>query len=94
MSAQRVSTSHYPILHPSKAIQQTLNQPALSTRESEKQQTNKQLSSADFWGPISNFGIPVAAVLDTQKSPELYVAPIAPRSFPASKYVTNHKLTL
>jgi hypothetical protein len=25
----------------------------------------------DFWGPVSNFGIPVAAVMDTQKSPEL-----------------------
>ncbi|PHH72355.1 hypothetical protein CDD82_6025 [Ophiocordyceps australis] len=25
----------------------------------------------DFWGPVSNFGIPVAAVLDTQKSPDL-----------------------
>lgn len=28
---------------------------------------------ADFWGPASNFGIPVAAVMDTQKSPELCV---------------------
>ncbi|PHH72482.1 hypothetical protein CDD80_4506 [Ophiocordyceps camponoti-rufipedis] len=27
--------------------------------------------STHFWGPVSNFGIPVAAVLDTQKSPEL-----------------------
>ncbi|KAH6606509.1 hypothetical protein Trco_005662 [Trichoderma cornu-damae] len=25
----------------------------------------------DFWGPVSNFGIPIAAVLDTQKSPDL-----------------------
>ncbi|KAI9744060.1 MAG: hypothetical protein M1818_002212 [Claussenomyces sp. TS43310] len=25
----------------------------------------------DFWGPVSNFGIPVAAVMDTQKSPDL-----------------------
>jgi hypothetical protein len=25
----------------------------------------------DFWGPVSNFGIPIAAVMDTQKSPEL-----------------------
>ena len=25
----------------------------------------------DFWGPVSNFGILVAAVMDTQKSPEL-----------------------
>lgn len=28
-------------------------------------------SRIDFWGPASNFGIPVAAVLDTQKSPDL-----------------------
>lgn len=27
----------------------------------------------DFWGPVSNFGIPLAAVMDTQKSPDLYV---------------------
>lgn len=29
------------------------------------------LSSTDFWGPASNFGIPIAAVMDTQKSPDL-----------------------
>jgi len=29
--------------------------------------------TTDFWGPVSNFGIPFAAVMDTQKSPELYV---------------------
>ncbi|KAL2270261.1 hypothetical protein VTJ83DRAFT_2445 [Remersonia thermophila] len=27
--------------------------------------------STHFWGPVSNFGIPVAAVMDTTKSPEL-----------------------
>ncbi|KAL3423918.1 hypothetical protein PVAG01_05665 [Phlyctema vagabunda] len=27
--------------------------------------------STHFWGPVSNFGIPIAAVMDTQKSPEL-----------------------
>jgi hypothetical protein len=27
----------------------------------------------DFWGPVSNFGIPVAAVMDTQKDAEMYV---------------------
>jgi len=25
----------------------------------------------DFWGPASNFGIPLAAVMDTQKDPEM-----------------------
>ncbi|PQE20846.1 hypothetical protein CJF30_00002158 [Rutstroemia sp. NJR-2017a BBW] len=29
--------------------------------------------STHFWGPVSNFGIPIAAVMDTQKSPELYL---------------------
>lgn len=28
---------------------------------------------ADFWGPVSNFGIPIAAVMDTQKDPEMCV---------------------
>ena len=27
--------------------------------------------STHFWGPASNFGIPIAAVMDTQKSPDL-----------------------
>ena len=31
------------------------------------------LPVADFWGPASNFGIPIAAVMDTQKDPEMYV---------------------
>ena len=26
----------------------------------------------DFWGPASNFGIPVAAVMDVQKDPDMY----------------------
>ena len=29
----------------------------------------------DFWGPASNFGIPIAAVLDTQKDPEMFAFP-------------------
>ncbi|KXX80819.1 Mitochondrial pyruvate carrier 1 [Madurella mycetomatis] len=32
--------------------------------------------STHFWGPVSNFGIPVAAVMDTQKSPELISGPM------------------
>ncbi|KAJ5090737.1 Mitochondrial pyruvate carrier 1 [Penicillium argentinense] len=27
--------------------------------------------STHFWGPVSNFGIPFAAVMDTQKDPEI-----------------------
>ncbi|KAK4184770.1 mitochondrial pyruvate carrier [Podospora australis] len=29
------------------------------------------LCSTHFWGPVSNYSIPLAAVLDTRKSPEL-----------------------
>lgn len=29
------------------------------------------LTSLDFWGPVSNFGIPVAAIMDAQKDPEM-----------------------
>jgi hypothetical protein len=29
------------------------------------------LTSTDFWGPMSNFGIPVAAIMDAQKDPEM-----------------------
>ncbi|RMZ75859.1 hypothetical protein DV737_g5065, partial [Chaetothyriales sp. CBS 132003] len=29
----------------------------------------------DFWGPASNFGIPIAAVLDTKKDPEIISGP-------------------
>ncbi|KAK0728942.1 hypothetical protein B0T21DRAFT_369990 [Apiosordaria backusii] len=32
--------------------------------------------STHFWGPVSNFGIPLAAVMDTQKSPELISGPM------------------
>lgn len=28
---------------------------------------------ADFWGPASNFGIPIAAIADMRKDPEMYV---------------------
>ncbi|TLD29103.1 hypothetical protein PspLS_03436 [Pyricularia sp. CBS 133598] len=31
--------------------------------------------STHFWGPASNFGIPIAAVMDTQKSPDL-ISPV------------------
>jgi len=26
---------------------------------------------ADFWGPVSNFGIPLAAIADMSKDPEM-----------------------
>jgi len=35
--------------------------------------TDTNVLRADFWGPASNFGIPIAAVMDTQKDPEMYV---------------------
>ncbi|USW57446.1 Putative mitochondrial pyruvate carrier [Septoria linicola] len=33
--------------------------------------TTDYLCSTHFWGPASNFGIPIAAVMDTQKDPEV-----------------------
>ncbi|KAH8645490.1 hypothetical protein BX600DRAFT_485075 [Xylariales sp. PMI_506] len=33
--------------------------------------TVSYICSTHFWGPVSNFGIPIAAVMDTQKSPDL-----------------------
>ncbi|KAM5470050.1 hypothetical protein MauCBS54593_003933 [Microsporum audouinii] len=46
-----------------------------------KIRSNKVLDyvcSTHFWGPVSNFGIPVAAVMDTQKDPEMYVIAASP----------------
>ncbi|ROV90913.1 hypothetical protein VMCG_09984 [Cytospora schulzeri] len=34
------------------------------------------ICSTHFWGPVSNFGIPIAAVMDTYKSPELISGPM------------------
>ncbi|KAJ6161367.1 Mitochondrial pyruvate carrier 1 [Penicillium chermesinum] len=34
------------------------------------------LCSTHFWGPASNFGIPLAAVMDTQKDAELISGPM------------------
>ncbi|GAM83437.1 hypothetical protein ANO11243_014250 [Dothideomycetidae sp. 11243] len=34
------------------------------------------LCSTHFWGPASNFGIPLAAVMDTQKDPEFISGPM------------------
>lgn len=39
-----------------------------------KIRSNKVLDyfcSTHFWGPASNFGIPLAAIMDTQKDPEI-----------------------
>lgn len=47
---------------------------------------------ADFWGPVSNFGIPVAAVMDTQKSPELYVTFFFLRSLNESYTIPRTRL--
>ncbi|KAF2454858.1 hypothetical protein BDY21DRAFT_351792 [Lineolata rhizophorae] len=44
-----------------------------------KIRSNKVLDyfcSTHFWGPASNFGIPIAAVMDTQKDPEIVSGPM------------------
>ncbi|KAJ0312275.1 hypothetical protein COL5a_001957 [Colletotrichum fioriniae] len=48
--------------------------PVPAARDSFKMDVGRQANpsrTADFWGPVSNFGIPLAAVMDTQKSPDL-----------------------
>ncbi|KAK7955192.1 hypothetical protein PG988_015886 [Apiospora saccharicola] len=52
---------------------------ALVKALNQKIRSNKVLDyfcSTHFWGPISNFGIPIAAILDTQKSPDLISGPM------------------
>ncbi|TFB06216.1 Mitochondrial pyruvate carrier 1 [Trichoderma ghanense] len=47
---------------------------ALAKAINAKIRSNPMMSyvfTTHFWGPVSNFGIPIAAVLDTQKSPDL-----------------------
>lgn len=34
------------------------------------------MCTTHFWGPVSNFGIPVAAVLDLKKDPEMISGPM------------------
>ncbi|ODQ78086.1 hypothetical protein BABINDRAFT_163111 [Babjeviella inositovora NRRL Y-12698] len=34
------------------------------------------MCTTHFWGPVSNFGIPVAAILDLKKDPELISGPM------------------
>lgn len=57
---------------------------AMILKRKDFQVANRDGYLADFWGPVSNFGIPIAAVMDTQKSPDLYVlsrAYISPSCF-------------
>lgn len=39
-------------------------------------QNLRYLFTSHFWGPVSNFGIPVAAVLDLKKDPDLISGPM------------------
>lgn len=39
-------------------------------------QNFKYLFTTHFWGPVSNFGIPVAAVLDLKKDPDIISGPM------------------
>ncbi|ODQ74445.1 hypothetical protein LIPSTDRAFT_103731 [Lipomyces starkeyi NRRL Y-11557] len=36
----------------------------------------RYVCSTHFWGPVSNFGIPIAAVMDTKKDPILISGPM------------------
>lgn len=39
-------------------------------------QSLRYVCTTHFWGPVSNFGIPVAAILDLKKDPELISGPM------------------
>lgn len=39
-------------------------------------QTMKYIFTTHFWGPVSNFGIPIAALLDLKKDPNLISGPM------------------
>ncbi|CCH41960.1 putative membrane protein [Wickerhamomyces ciferrii] len=39
-------------------------------------ETLKYVMTTHFWGPVSNFGIPLAAIYDLQKDPELISGPM------------------
>ncbi|CCG22038.1 hypothetical protein CORT_0B03290 [Candida orthopsilosis Co 90-125] len=38
--------------------------------------TLKYMCTTHFWGPVSNFGIPVAAIMDLKKDPEVISGPM------------------
>jgi hypothetical protein len=65
-AAVEIQDIHTPYISPDTALRLNV------TTKFEKQWLTIHLSQ-DFWGPVSNFGIPVAAVMDTQKDPEMYV---------------------
>ncbi|OBA21859.1 hypothetical protein METBIDRAFT_38781 [Metschnikowia bicuspidata var. bicuspidata NRRL YB-4993] len=48
----------------------------MSFRNLFSKQNLKYLLTSHFWGPVSNFGIPVAAVLDLKKDPEIISGPM------------------
>jgi hypothetical protein len=49
-------------------MQQTAVQRAIAYVTS--QEFRSYLTSTHFWGPVANWGLPLAAIADTRKSPE------------------------
>lgn len=39
-------------------------------------QSLRYVCTTHFWGPVSNFGIPIAAILDLKKDPDLISGPM------------------
>lgn len=48
----------------------------MSFRNIFSKQTFKYVFTTHFWGPVSNFGIPVAAIMDLNKDPDLISGPM------------------
>ncbi|KAI1382050.1 UPF0041-domain-containing protein [Hypoxylon crocopeplum] len=49
--------------------------------------------STHFWGPASNFGIPIAAVMDAQKSPELVLCVPPFRTSAEAEQPLNYRIS-
>ena len=66
-----------------KSAEKKIEDPLKQQRSSNKyfkllfsKETLRYVCSTHFWGPVSNFGIPVAAILDLNKDPDLISGPM------------------
>lgn len=55
-----------------------MSQPASQSLASRlfSKETLKYMCTTHFWGPVSNFGIPLAAMMDLKKDPALILGPM------------------
>ena len=61
------------LLRKSQAVRMSENSEGIKNSHDSKDNTADCDMHTDFWGPASNFGIPIAAIADMSKDPEMYV---------------------